>query len=165
MPVEIVANKDIFRSRPDALVCPVNAVGTMGKGIALEFKRRFPEIVRPYKWACRNGRLSAGHVMMVSLVVQPHLFEHRRPSIILFATKQHWMDPSSLKWIASGLRQLRDQYRRWNLRSVSMPQIGCGLGGLSWVDVLPLIKRYLGNEALRVRVYARAIAEYGEKYN
>ncbi|MCD6283217.1 macro domain-containing protein [bacterium] len=162
MPALIVDGKNMFRSKSDALVCPANSVGVMGKGIALEFKKRFPEIVRPYVRACKLGVLKPGHIMMVRIDVQPNLFEHRRPSVVIFTTKDHWEDPSRLEWIESGLADLRSHCREWDLRTISMPQIGCGLGGLSWDDVQPLVHKYFDDAKVTLKVYTRAIKDFGE---
>lgn len=157
--LKYLVGHDIFSSPADALVNPVNCRGVMGKGLALEFKKRFPECFPPYKQACDARHLVVGTLMFVQLKVQPALFEIRRPAIILFPTKDHWLDKSKIEWIEQGLKYLKAQYRQWNLTSIAMPQIGCGLGGLRWHQVMPLIEKYLADEEIDVEIYVRSESE------
>lgn len=71
----------------------------------------------------------------------------------MFPTKDHWQDKSQIQWIKEGLAFLRDHYKVWGLRSIAMPQIGCGLGGLNWTQVKPMIEQFLESEELDVEVY------------
>ena len=153
---------DIFKSNADALVNPVNCRGVMGKGLAKEFKKRFPETFPVYREACRSGKLVPGTLQFVRLTVKPDLFGWNKPVIIHFPTKDHWKDPSRLEWIEKGLAFLKEHYREWNLTSVALPQLGTGLGGLKWEEVKPLIDKYLSSEPLLVEVYANALGEAGE---
>jgi O-acetyl-ADP-ribose deacetylase (regulator of RNase III) len=75
------------------------------------------------------------------------------PKIIMFPTENHWRDGSRLIWIDQGLTYLKDHYRQWSVKSVAMPMLGCGLGGLNWNDVLPLIVEHFAEEELEVEVY------------
>ena len=156
--IRYLENSDLFLSKADALVNPVNCRGVMGKGIALEFKQRFPECVPPYKSAVASGNLVPGTLVYVRLIMHPDLFFTNRPAVILFPTKDHWRDKSRIEWIDRGLRFLRDHFRQWQINSLALPQIGCGLGGLSWPDVKQLIERYLSSEPLDVEVYMRQTA-------
>lgn len=151
--IKYIRNADIFASRADALINPVNSKGVMGKGLALEFKKRFPEYVPPYKAAVASGKFIPGVLLYVHLEIQPDLFGLKRPGVILFPTKDHWKDPSRLEWIANGLDFLRAHYQAWGLKSAALPQLGCGLGGLNWADVQPLFDEYLGAEPLEAEVY------------
>jgi O-acetyl-ADP-ribose deacetylase (regulator of RNase III) len=161
--VRYINKTKLFNNRADALVNPVNCKGIMGKGIAKEFKKRYPECYLPYMQACKKGKLVPGKLMIVRLTVQPDLFMNLRPAIILFPTKYHWKRKSQLKWIEQGLRYLKKHYRKWGLRSIAMPQLGCGLGGLDWMMVKSLIEKHFKNEPLRVEVYLSALKEYNEK--
>jgi O-acetyl-ADP-ribose deacetylase (regulator of RNase III) len=143
--ITIRENADIFGSTADALVNPVNCRGVMGKGLALQFKTRFPECFGPYKEACDAGLLRPGILVRV-----PSTYG---PDIIMFPTKDHWREPSRLEWIEQGLAYLKAHYSEWGIRSLAMPKIGCGLGGLDWRDVRPLIEKYLADEPLQVEVY------------
>ena len=118
------AGSDMFSSAARAFVNPVNCVGVMGKGVALEFKRRFPEILPAYEFACREGVLSAGGVMSVPLRVEGGSFA------MLAATKDHYASPSRPEWIVACAKNLRAEAERLEIRSVSCPLIGGGLGGV-----------------------------------
>ena len=104
----------------------------MGKGIAKEFKQRYPEYLPPYKAACDAGILRPGKLMLCQLEVHLDDFEWKIPWVIFFPTKDHWRSKSRLEWIDAGLIYLKDHYREWKIKSVAMPQLGCGLGGLQW---------------------------------
>lgn len=116
----------------DALVNPVNTVGVMGKGLALTFKRMFPECFEKYARACRNGEVHVGRVHVVRRIAAPRF-------IINFPTKEHWRHPSKLSYIESGLVDLVVRVRELEIVSIAIPALGCGLGGLSWADVRPCI--------------------------
>jgi O-acetyl-ADP-ribose deacetylase (regulator of RNase III) len=151
--IQYVDNRSIFDSEADALVNPVNTKGTMGKGLALEFEKRFPECTNPYKSACSEGKLVTGTLLVVQLVVKPNLWSRKRPAIILFPTKEHWRGKSRIEWIETGLQDLKNKYHEWNLNSVAIPRVGCGLGGLKWDQVKPLIEKYFADEPFIVEVY------------
>lgn len=144
----IEATGSIFDSTAEALVNPVNCVGVMGAGLALEFKGRFPAAFKAYKFACDRGNLGPGGIIV-----------HRTnayPFVIHLATKDHWRDPSRLAWIETGLqglaRALSGVYRE-RIHSVAVPALGVGLGGLAWADVRSLIEERLGGLELDVFVY------------
>ena len=128
---------NIFDSGCDALVNPVNCVGIMGKGLALQFKRRFPANFTSYAAACRSHQLAPGLL---------HVF-HTGPGtprlIINFPTKRHWRDPSRLDDVARGLEALAGAIATHDIPSLAVPPLGCGLGGLSWPDVRQLIDHHL----------------------
>jgi len=121
----------------DALVNAVNAVGVMGKGIALMFKERFPENFKAYEAACKSKEIEAGSLFVTEQLMAPRW-------IINFATKQHWRNPSKLEWIKSGLSDLRSFIVEHNIKSIALPPLGSGNGGLDWADVRPLIEDALG---------------------
>jgi O-acetyl-ADP-ribose deacetylase (regulator of RNase III) len=151
--IRYIAEESIFNSTADVLVNPVNCRGVMGKGLALEFKRRFPECEGPYKSACESGQLRPGGLVLVRLQVELEITSVRRPGIVLFATKDHWRGRSKIEWIEHGLASLKQRYSTWGVRSMGVPALGCGLGGLRWEDVKPLVERYLEQEAVDVEVY------------
>lgn len=129
-----------------ALVNTVNCVGVMGKGVALEFKRRWPAMFDDYVDRCRHGAVKPG---------EPYLFEDASGSRILnFPTKDHWRSPSRLSDIERGLDRLAERHAAWGITSIAMPPLGCGNGGLSWSDVGPLIRRKLAGLPFDVEVYA-----------
>lgn len=114
----------------DALVNPVNCVGVLGKGLALQFKRAFPEMVDPYERACADGEVVPGVVHVVDRGAT------QRPRWILnVPTKRHWRNPSRFEDVAAGARALADKIRELRIRSVAVPPLGCGNGGLNWSDV------------------------------
>ena len=127
----------------DALVNPVNCKGVMGKGIALEFKARFPESYKVYRAVCKKGELKPGLVLFVP-------GQDGEPNVLHFPTKNHWRGPSRLAWIETGLDYLKQHYAAWGLKRIVMPQLGCGLGGLEWRDVRPLIDAAFAEEPLQV---------------
>ena len=124
---------DIFAQPADVLVNPVNCVGVMGRGLAAQFKRRYPAVFRAYRQACRDGELRPGRVLLL-----PTGFDRPR-AIAHFPTKRHWRDPSRVEDIDAGLRHLATTIRRLRAPSIAVPPLGCGLGGLDWHTIRPLI--------------------------
>lgn len=119
-------------SGADALVNPVNCVGVMGKGLALEFKKRFPYNFKVYQEACESGQMQPGKMLVVPLGGKPTLASK---CIINFPTKRHWRNPSRMEDIEAGLMDLAHVVFDNNIASVAVPALGCGLGGLSWLEV------------------------------
>lgn len=138
---------DILKAPVEALVNTVNTVGVMGKGIALQFARTFPQNLAAYEAACRRKEVVPGRMFITE---NPALVEHRY--IINFPTKRHWRHPSRLEDIASGLRALVEEVQRLNIRSIAVPPLGCGNGGLDWAEVRPLIEQAFA-AVPEVRVY------------
>ncbi len=139
----------------DALVNTVNTVGVMGKGIALMFKERFPTNYRIYRDAAKRGEVETGRMFVTA---SDELSGPRW--IINFPTKRHWRQPSRLEWIADGLRDLKAVIIANGIRSIAIPPLGSGNGGLDRDAVRPLIERELGGlPDLDVLVYEPA-AEY-----
>lgn len=133
----------------EALVNTVNTVGVMGKGIALMFKEAFPENFRAYARACRTGDVATGRMFVTETgkLGGPRW-------IINFPTKQHWRNPSQIEWIVSGLADLRRVIVELGIRSIAIPPLGCGNGGLGWRDVRPEIERALGDlDGVEVMVF------------
>lgn len=127
---------DIFKSPAQVLTNTVNCVGVMGKGVALEFKNRYPKMFGDYKSKCDQGAVKPG---------QPYLWEDDSAQVLNFPTKRHWRDNSLLQDIEDGLKYLASSYEQMGIQSVAMPALGCGLGGLKWSDVQALIVKYLGS--------------------
>lgn len=125
---------NLLESRTDALVNTVNEVGVMGKGIALMFKERFPEASKAYIDACKDGLIKVGHVYAVP---SQQLFPKW---IIHFPTKKHWRHSSKLEWIRDGLIDLVRTVSPLGIKSIAIPPLGCGNGGLNWDEVKPLIE-------------------------
>ena len=140
---------DILRADNDAIVNTVNCVGVMGRGIAAQFKRAYPENFRVYQAACKRGELQPGRMLVFEV---PDARQRRW--IINFPTKRHWRASSRLADIECGLDALSDEVRRRNIRSIAIPALGCGLGGLVWDEVRPLIeKTFTAFPEVRVSVY------------
>lgn len=137
---------DLFGSDAQTLVNTVNCVGIMGKGIALEFKKRFPAMFEDYARRCEQGRVRLG---------EPYLYEDDSGVKILnFPTKDHWRSSSRIGDIEQGLNHLADHQTQWGITSLAMPPLGCGNGGLEWSEVGPLIYRKLHALPMDVEVYA-----------
>ena len=124
---------DIFASRAKVLVNPVNTVGIMGAGLAKQFATRFPQALHAYRRACAHRLVRPGTCLYWR---NP---DRHAQDVLMFATKDHWRDPSLLEYIESGLPRLVDQLNRHDAPSVAIPALGCGLGGLLWQDVRPLL--------------------------
>lgn len=177
---------DIFQSRAVALVNPVNCVGIMGAGLALQFRRRFPAMHTDYVAKCRNNKLRPGQVSVYprkeirpgqvysrgemrpgQVSVYPRGEMHGRAAphsekrethaarpgheyradpeyIVNFPTKNDWREDSKLVYIKQGLPSLRRWMEKERIPSIAIPALGCGLGGLPWANVEPLIRRELG---------------------
>jgi O-acetyl-ADP-ribose deacetylase (regulator of RNase III)/uncharacterized protein YwgA len=137
---------DILQSKAQTLVNTVNCVGIMGKGIALEFKKRFPEMFEDYAERCERKEVKPG---------VPYLYKTLfPPQIINFPTKDHWKSVSRIDDIERGLQLLVAHYREWAVTSVAIPPLGCGNGQLEWKAVGPLIYRYTSHMDIPVELYA-----------
>ena len=124
---------DIFAQPAEAIVNPVNCVGVMGRGLALQFKRRHPDAFLAYRCACEGGRVRPGRMFMFDT-------DCDRPRwIVHFPTKRHWRDRSTIGDIEAGLHGLAAAVARHGIQSIAVPPIGCGLGGLDWRAVRPLL--------------------------
>lgn len=121
---------DLLQSDAEAVINTVNTVGVMGKGIALQFKKAYPNNFVAYKKACDNREIQPGRVFVYDL----HGLTNPR-YIVNFPTKRHWRGNSKMEDIDSGLTSLVSEVKRLGIRSVAVPPLGCGLGGLPWSDV------------------------------
>jgi len=143
---------NLLTAAAQALVNTVNTEGVMGRGIALQFARAFPEMLPSYEAACRAGELVPGrvHVFERDELVDPRF-------IINFPTKRHWRGKSRLADIDAGLVDLVRVVRERGIRSIALPPLGCGLGGLRWDDVRPRIEAAFATlPDVRVLLYAPA---------
>ena len=141
---------DLLDADVEALVNTVNTVGVMGKGLALQFKRRFPANFAAYAAACKRGEVEIGRMLVV---------ETKEPTgpryIINFPTKKHWRALSRLEYVRAGLDALVEEIRTRGIRSIAVPPLGCGNGGLAWSDVAPLIEHAMAAVPdVRVVVFA-----------
>ncbi|MBL1209860.1 macro domain-containing protein [Geminocystis sp. GBBB08] len=124
---------NILKENTEALVNTVNCAGVMGKGIALQFKQAFPDNFKEYKKICDGGHLTPGMMFITST---NQLFPKY---IINFPTKRHWRGNSQLTDIKAGLQTLIQEVKRLGIKSIAIPPLGCGNGGLDWSEVKPLI--------------------------
>ncbi|NKB53200.1 MAG: Appr-1-p processing protein [Boseongicola sp.] len=139
---------DILRSEADALVNTVNCVGVMGRGIALQFKKAFPRNFEYYKNACDRGEVVPGKMFITerNALTAPRF-------IINFPTKRHWRGKSRIEDIESGLVDLRQQIEARGIRSIAIPPLGSGLGGLNWPDVRKRIEASLTGTDAEIIVF------------
>jgi len=152
----IMYNKgNLLESDAEAVVNTVNTVGVMGKGIALQFKRAFPENFRAYERACKHGEVQLGRMFVYETNTL-----HGPRFIINFPTKRHWKESSRLADIRAGLRGLIESVQKLKIKSIAIPPLGCGLGGLDWNEVCPLIeKAFEPLQEVEVILYAPAGVE------
>lgn len=136
---------NILKDPAQTLVCPVNTVGVMGKGLALDFKTMYPDMYAPYQWACRVEVFRRQ-----GFYVYNHSKERK---ILCLPTKRHFKFRSKIEWVDYGLEKIAETYEEYGITSLAIPAVGCGEGRLSWDDVYPLIKHHLGRIALPVTVY------------
>jgi O-acetyl-ADP-ribose deacetylase (regulator of RNase III) len=136
---------NILEAYVQTLVCPVNTVGVMGKGLALQFKQRWPELLKAYREAC-----------------QKHTFKHQgyfvydsddHYKIFCMPTKRHWREKSQLAWVEDGICALASDYEKLGITSIAIPAVGCGEGKLSWDNVRPIIWQYLDRLDIDVLVF------------
>jgi len=141
-----VLTGDILQSSAQTLVNTVNCVGIMGKGIALEFKKHFPEMFKDYETRCQRNEVKLG---------RPYLYRTLfSPWILNFPTKDDWRSVSRLEDIIRGLQFLIDHYKEWGITSIAVPPLGCGHGQLEWRIVGPTLHKYLSQLEIPVELYA-----------
>lgn len=139
-----VVNGDLFDVPADIRVNAVNCVGVMGAGIALTFKKRYPEMFRAYQATCEAGALGIG---------QLHVWKTNAAWIINFPTKQHWRHQSTYTDIAKGLIALHDYLAKQGDVLVTIPALGCGKGGLTWPSVSEMMKRALQDLPAEIMIF------------
>lgn len=157
---------NLLNSSAQTLVNTVNCVGVMGKGIALAFKQAYPEMFDDYARRCRRGEVRPGTPYLYrppSSNAQLDFFSvdgssqlSVEKSIINFPTKDHWRSPSRLEWVDQGLEVLTQKAGEWGLRSLAIPALGCGNGGLDWEVVGPMMIQHLDRLDLPVTIYVPA---------
>ena len=140
---------DIFNEDSEALVNTVNCVGFMGRGIALQFKKAFPENFKSYAAACKRKEVQPGRMFMYETgQLTPPRY------IINFPTKRHWKGKSRMEDIDAGLVALAREIRSYNIKSIAIPPLGSGLGGLDWLEVRPRIEKMLAQfEGLKAVIF------------
>lgn len=133
---------NLLEAPAEALVNTVNTVGVMGKGIALMFKERFPSNMAQYSAACKKQQVKTGQVFVTETgeLLGPRW-------VVNFPTKQHWRSPSRMEWIDAGLADLRRFIIEHKVKSVAIPPLGAGNGGLNWTEVKPRVEAALADLA------------------
>jgi len=139
---------NILESDAQALVNTVNTFGVMGKGIALQFKKTFPDNFKKYKKACENGEIDTGEMF----VTEENTI-YGKKIIINFPTKKDWKKPSEYRYIEEGLNSLLDVIKKYKIKSIAIPPLGCGNGGLNWERVKRMIEKKLDNLDIDVYIY------------
>lgn len=137
---------DLFTSKAQTLVNTVNCVGIMGKGIALQFKHRFPDMFKDYEERCKRKEVRLGRPYLYTTMLPPH--------ILNFPTKDHWRMVTNLADLVRGLEYLLAHYKEWGITSIAIPPLGCGEGQLEWRVVGPTLYRYLSRMDISVELYA-----------
>ena len=143
---------NILQEQTDAIINTVNCVGIMGRGIALQFKQMYPENFKAYKQACDKGEVEPGKMFIYNsgLLFNPKY-------IINFPTKRHWKGKSRVQDIKSGLVALKDDIINYKIKSIAIPPLGCGLGGLNWDEIKPIIEQVLGDlQDVKIVIYEPA---------
>lgn len=145
---------NLFDSDCQTLVNTVNCYGVMGKGIALQFKQRFPEMFDTYRYICKNNarenHLSHGGDIWIWDYIE--MYKHKK--ILCFATKEMWQFPSRIEWIERGLSNFVNNYKKWNIESIAWPKLGCTNGKLDWnTQVKPLMVKYLDDIDILNEIY------------
>lgn len=126
---------NIIEADVEALVNTVNVVGVMGKGIALAFKKAFPSNFKIYKQLCEAKKFNIGDLLITNTgQIKPRF-------IINFPTKKHWRGKSQIEFIEIGMKELVKEINQREIKSIAIPPLGCGNGGLNWEAVKPIILR------------------------
>ena len=150
---------DLLKENVQAYVNTVNCVGIMGKGIALQFKLKYPENYKLYKRACDKKEVQIGKMFITEI---SDMFGAKY--IINFPTKKHWKGKSKIEYIEKGLDDLIYQIEKLNIKSIVIPPLGCGFGGLNWNDVRPLIEQKLSSlKNVKLLLYAPSKAPSAEE--
>mgnify|MGYP001326912039 CR=1 FL=1 len=137
---------NLLDSEADILVNAVNCVGVMGKGIALEFKTRYPEMFESYRALCQKGDIQVGRLFLWKGPKTKPIFN--------FPTKEHWKNKSEIEWIDNGLQVLRKSLLEvFPDKSIAIPKLGCDNGGLNWEDIKPLVVKHLGDLDNDIYIY------------
>ena len=136
---------DLFQSPAQVLVNTVNTVGVMGKGVALQFKRHFPEMYAKYRELCEKGDFNVGSLW---------LYKTPNKWVLNFPTKRHWRQPSRIEYVESGMKKFVETYSSMGIHSIAFPPLGCGNGQLDFrSQVQPLMEKYLQPLPIEVFVY------------
>src|ERR1700730_415824 len=147
-----LAKGNLLEADTEALVNTVNTEGVMGKGIALQFKKKFPQMYEAYRRACEAGEVVPGRM---NVFEQSEMLNPRY--IINFPTKRHWRSRAKMEDIKAGLAALKEEIQNRDIKRVAVPPLGCGNGGLEWRNVRRVIERGLsGLSGVQILLYPPA---------
>lgn len=147
--------RNLFDSPAQVLVNTVNTVGVMGKGIAKEFKKRYPQMFDIYKQKCLDKEFNIGNLFY---------YKSEDKWILNFPTKTDWRKPSRLSYIEEGLKKFRETYNDVGVNSIAFPKLGCGNGRLAWQEVMPLMEKYLHDLPIDIYIYLSNIEPVVPEY-
>lgn len=146
--IKCIKGGDILQSDCQAIINTVNTKGVMGKGLALLYRKKYPDMFTAYRRACLDNKVKTGSM---------HLWKvpNQDKWVINFPTKDHWRNPSQMEWIISGLQNLVEIVKEKGFTSIAIPPLGCGLGGLHWYLVKKEILKVCEESFtdLRVEIY------------
>jgi len=172
-PLLSVVDGDMFFSRAQTLTISVNTVGVMGKGVASRARYQFPDVYVRYQDLCRKRQLKMGKPVLYKREVSFDFEMADEPStltnpnaetwFLLFPTKKHWSDKSNISDIEAGLKWLVENYKKEGIKSLALPALGCGLGGLEWEDVGPMLVQYLSVLDIPVSIFLPAEKQIPDK--
>lgn len=151
----LIAEGSVLNSTAQTLVNTVNCVGIMGKGLALAFKKRYPAMYRDYVNRCARKEVQLGHPY-VYRPVEDLFAKAPNQWVLLFPTKDHWRSKSKVSDIKAGLDYLSAHYAEWGITELAIPPLGCGLGGLDWSEVKPILVESLEKLDIPVTIYVPA---------
>lgn len=143
--ITIIENGNIFESKMQTITNTVNCNGVMGCGLALQFKKKFPEYYEIYRQKCNLGEVEIGKV---------YIYKKSTPWILTFPTKTHWRWDSQLWYIENGLDFFVDNYENMSIISIAIPALGCNNGKLDWNVVKPIIIKKLEKLPIEIELYA-----------
>lgn len=153
---------DMFFSDCQTLTVSVNTEGVMGKGLASTVKYMVPDVYVKYQEVLRKGKLKMGKPFLYErdqsikelLIEEEYFDENEEPTwFLIFPTKNKWRNRSDLEGIEKGLKYLKDNYKKWGIKSLALPALGCGLGWLSWEEVGPIMIKYLSEMGILIEIY------------
>lgn len=142
-----IGQGSIFDAQVEAIVNPANCVGVMGAGLALAIRQRWPRTYEDFRHATTNGLIRIGYIHSSSTGQDWPRFVMHLP------TKLHWRDPAKLRYVRAGLADMSRALAELRVESVALPALGCGLGGLDWEDVEPLIRATAHGSSVRWVVF------------